>query len=246
MVYNEFMTIFQETSSSKKGFREGFRAAAPTALGYLSIGIACGIVGTDAGLTAWQMGAMSLLIYGGSAQFAFCAMVVARADLMTMTATIFLVNLRHFLLNLHLTTIFTKTNMRENLAIASLVTDESYGVLLGEHLNSQHVAASWMHGNNLAGYSSWCLSVFLGALLGSYISDPKMLGLDFALIAMFVSIFESQLSFMIRKLPLKKIAFILSASALSYLGLSMLVDSSLSVLGATLAGCFTGVISGDR
>ena len=53
----------------EKGFKEGVKASLPTALGYVSIGLACGVVGANSGLTPFQMGLMSLLVYAGSAQF---------------------------------------------------------------------------------------------------------------------------------------------------------------------------------
>ena len=63
--------------------------------------------------------------------FAMCALVVAGAGLGELTLTVFLVNLRNMLMSLHATTIFTKTNLWNQLGIGSLITDESYGVLLG-------------------------------------------------------------------------------------------------------------------
>ena len=118
----------------EKGFKAGFQDALPTALGYISIGLAFGIVASASGLSALEVGLMSLLVYGGSAQFAMCAMLLAHADLASVTLTVFLVNLRNMLMSLHATTIFTKTSFLNNIGIASLITDESYGVLLGENV----------------------------------------------------------------------------------------------------------------
>ena len=53
----------------EKGFWEGVQAAVPTALGYVSIGLACGIIGSPY-VTPVEMGLMSLFVYAGSAQFA--------------------------------------------------------------------------------------------------------------------------------------------------------------------------------
>ena len=71
----------------EKGFKEGLQAALPTALGYISIGLAFGIVASASGLSALEVGLMSLLVYGGSAQFAMCAMLLAHADLASVTLT---------------------------------------------------------------------------------------------------------------------------------------------------------------
>ena len=43
-------------------FREGLRDAIPTALGYASIGLACGVVSVNSGISAVEMGSKSLLV----------------------------------------------------------------------------------------------------------------------------------------------------------------------------------------
>ena len=57
----------------EKGFWEGAQAAVPTALGYVSIGLACGIIGAPY-VTPVEMGLMSLFVYAGSAQFAIAGL----------------------------------------------------------------------------------------------------------------------------------------------------------------------------
>lgn len=223
------------------GFYDGVRASLPTALGYVSIGLACGVVGANAGLTPLQMGLMSILVYAGSAQFAMCAMLLAGADILSIVVTVFFVNLRMFLMSLHVTTILGQASIWQMLGIGSLLTDESYGVLLNERLKHHNIALSWMHGNNIIAYLSWIIAVVAGAILGSAIPNPKMLGLDFALVAMFVSIFESQLAAMVRIVRTKTVGLILLAVTVSYVLLVVLMSESLAVLGATLVGCFVGV-----
>ena len=226
----------------EKGFKEGVKASLPTALGYVSIGLACGVVGANSGLTPFQMGLMSLLVYAGSAQFVMCAMFVAGADLFSIVMTVFLINLRNFLMSLHATTIFTKSSLWQTICIGTLITDESYGVLLNEHVHHKNIGTAWMHGNNITGYIAWLFAVILGTALGSVIPNPETLGLDFALIAMFVSIFESQLAAMMQFVKLKNIGLILLAVTLSYFLLVIVISESLAVLLSTLIGCFAGVL----
>ena len=226
----------------EKGFKEGVKASLPTALGYVSIGLACGVVGANSGLTPFQMGLMSLLVYAGSAQFVMCAMFVAGADLFSIVMTVFLINLRNFLMSLHATTIFTKSSLWQTICIGTLITDESYGVLLNEHVHHKNISTAWMHGNYITGYIAWLFAVILGTALGSVIPNPETLGLDFALVAMFVSIFESQLAAMMQFVKLKKIGLILLAVTLSYFLLVIVISGSLAILLSTLIGCFAGVL----
>lgn len=222
-------------------FKAGVKAAVPTAMGYISIGIALGIVGAAAGLKAWQMGLMSLMVYAGSAQFALVAMMAAGADILTMTATVFLINLRNMLMSLHATTLFPGLSLGQGLAIGSLITDESYGVLMGRAVHEKTISPSWMHGNNIFSYLVWIVSTILGTILGSLIPSPEKFGLDFALIAMFIGLLVFQLEAML-SLGAKKLLLILGAVAISYVALAMVVTDSLAVLLATLIGCGLGVL----
>ncbi|MER0122734.1 AzlC family ABC transporter permease [Streptococcus sp. ZJ93] len=222
--------------------REGAIDAIPTVLGYASIGLACGIVSVNSGISPLEMSLMSLLVYAGSAQFVMCAMVLAGAPLVSIAVTVFFVNLRHFLLSLHTATMFQNNSLGSNLFIGSFLTDESYGVLLRKHLEDAAVSPDWMYGNNLASYTAWVLFTVLGNLIGSFIPNPEGFGLDFALVAMFVGIFAGQLEAMARQLPLKKIGLILLSVFVAYVGLVMVVSSYIAVLVATLIGCFVGVM----
>ena len=214
-------------------FRLGVKAAVPTALGYVAIGLAFGVVAAASGLSALEVGLMCALVYGGSAQFAMCALVVAGAGLGELTLTVFLVNLRNMLMSLHATTIFTKTSLWNQLGIGSLITDESYGVLLGEYVHHKDISANWMHGNNIFSYLVWIVSSVVGCLIGSMIPNPELFGLDFALIAMFGE-------------GVRKLFLILLSIAMAYLSFSVILSESLAVLVATLVGCSVGVMCDGR
>lgn len=230
---------------AEKGFLDGVRAATPTVFGYLSIGMALGIVAAKSGITPLETGLMSLLVYSGSGQFALCAMVLVRAPLSSIALTVFLINLRHFLMNLHTSTIFSKASFAEQVLIGTFMTDESYGVLLGEHIHHQGISPAWMFGNNFAGYFTWFLASVTGCLVGGLIPNPHAFGIDFALIAMFVAIFASQLQGIVQKIALNKIIWILLVVLVAYVGFSSLISTSLAVLVATLLGCLTGVVLDD-
>ena len=225
-----------------KSFSDGVRASIPTALGYVSIGIACGVVGASSGLSPLEMGLMSAIVYGGSAQFAMCALLLVHAPVVSVVITVFLVNLRNFLMSLHATTIFKDNALGDNILIGTLITDESYGVLLGEVAHNETITSRWMHGNNVMGYISWVLAVTISTYLGQYIPNPEQFGLDFALVGMFIAIFAAQLDSMRLQVPMRKIALILLVVAISYVLSSVVLSESMSVLVATLIGCGVGVM----
>ena len=71
-------------------------------------------------------------------------------------------------------------------ALSSILTDETFGVAITPHLKGETINDRWLHGLNITAYSFWAIACVLGAVFGKYISHPEMLGLDFAITAMFI------------------------------------------------------------
>lgn len=143
----------------------------PTALGYVSIGLACGTIGASY-VTPVEMGLMSLFVYAGSAQFAMLALIVVQAPVAAIAMTVFLINLRLFLLSLHASTYFRHTSLWYNIGMSSILTDETYGVLMGELAHTDKVNPMWMHGNNLNSYVAWFVGTVVGTALGGLLPNP--------------------------------------------------------------------------
>ncbi|CAG5919905.1 AzlC family protein [Streptococcus pneumoniae] len=148
----------------------------PTALGYVSIGLACGIIGVPY-VTLVEMGLMSLFVYAGSAQFAMLALIVVQAPVTAIAMTVFLINLRLFLLSLHASTYFRHTSLWYNIGMSSILTDETYGVLMGELAHTDKVNPMWMHGNNLNSYVAWFVGTVVGTALGGLLPNPEIFAL---------------------------------------------------------------------
>lgn len=55
-------------------FQQGVKDCLPTVFGYLSIGIAAGVIAKTAGFSIIEIAFMSTLIYAGSAQFILAGM----------------------------------------------------------------------------------------------------------------------------------------------------------------------------
>ena len=228
-----------------KSFKDGVKAAMPTALGYVSIGLACGIIGASY-VSPLEMVLMSSLVYAGSAQFAMLALLAVHAPVTAIVLTVFLINLRLFLLGLHTSTFFRHASLLQNIGIGILLTDETYGVLLSEHVHTKYISLQWMYGNNITSYLAWFVGSVVGTTLGSLLPNPEMFGLDFALVGMFIGIFSSQFLVMLHKTKLQKLLVILVVVTLSFFALIMIISSSLAVLFSTLLGCAAGVMLDDK
>ena len=130
----------------EKNFQQGVKDALPTALGYISIGLACGVVASPY-LSPLEMGLMSLLVYAGASQFAMISLIAVHSSLMNIALTVFFINLRNMLMSLHTSPDFKEASLVHNIGIGSLLTDESYGVYLSEKMKSDRITVPWMHGN---------------------------------------------------------------------------------------------------
>ncbi len=225
----------------KKTFVHGMRDAIPVGLGYVSIGLAFGIVAAGSGWSWWEVALSSILVYAGSAQFALVSLLLTGDSLLAIAMTVFLINLRNMLMSIHATTFFKKAPLWEGLFIGSLITDESYGVLMGEAVHNQNITTSWMHGNNVFSYVSWIVATVVGALLGAMIPNPSGFGLDYALVGMFIGIFIGQWEAMAVSEPVKKLVLILLAVKVSFFVALLVVSQAAAVLIATLCGCLAGV-----
>ncbi len=170
-------------------FVDGMKACVPTILGYLGIGFALGVVGKGVGLSVFAIFLMSVIVYAGSAQFIICGLIAIQAPITSIIATVFLVNLRHFLMSLSVAPYFRQASLLENVGIGTLLTDESYGVLTMALKRMGKVSVAWTNGLNICAYLTWIVATVLGGLLGNFIPEPEIFGLDFALVAMFLGLF---------------------------------------------------------
>ncbi len=171
--------------------RDGVTAAWPICLGYIAIGLAFGVLAQKAGLTPWQVGLMSLLVYAGSSQFIAVSLIFGGASTISIIMTTLIVNLRHLLMSAALSVHLKKTDRRLLPLFAYGVTDESFAVNMTRFANGNW---DWQrslvvnHTTNLV----WILSTMLGGISGQFI-PPGAFGIDFALAAMFIGLVLFQL-----------------------------------------------------
>ncbi|MBP1157376.1 MULTISPECIES: AzlC family ABC transporter permease [unclassified Paenibacillus] len=224
---------------AKGDFLQGVKDCIPTLLGYLSIGFAAGIIGKTAGLSAAEIALMSILLYAGSAQFIMAGMVAAGHSAPAIIFTVFFVNLRHLLLSAALSPFFRHLSPFKNMLIGSLLTDETFGVAMGQTSNREAISEKWMHGLNLAAYVNWIIANMAGAFLGQWIAQPEQYGLDFALPAMFIGLLVLQMT--------SRGQFVVDMSVavfavLVVIGVGWVSSGSIGIIVATIAGATLGMV----
>jgi 4-azaleucine resistance transporter AzlC len=167
-------------------------AAWPVCLGYTAIGLAFGVLAQKAGFSPWQIGLMSLVVYAGSAQFIAVSLLSQGAAALVVIGTTFIVNLRHLLMSAALAVHLRPLPRKWLPLFAYGVTDESFAVNMNRFVEGTWDWRRALAVNHLTNLT-WILATIAGGLGGQYL-PAHILGIDFALTAMFVGLLVMQLS----------------------------------------------------
>jgi 4-azaleucine resistance transporter AzlC len=173
------------------GVRQSFVAAVPIIAGYIVLGIPCGILGSQAGMSLLQIALMSLLFYSGAGQYLIPNMWLAAAPLASIVASVSLVNTRQVLYGAALSRHCEHEGKRLSLLFAATVTDESFGVNLERFTQDAHWSVARATGVNLFSLAAWTLANVVGAALGGLLSVPVALA-SFAMTSIFLCLLFTQ------------------------------------------------------
>lgn len=221
-------------------FWQGMKDCLPTLIGYISIGIAFGVVGIASNISVFEIFLLSVLIYAGSSQFIFCGLYVVGAPITAIVLTVFIVNLRHLLMAFSLAPYFQRYSFIRNIGFGTLLTDETFSVASVVGGREGRLGGRWMDGLNITAYTVWVLSCTLGGVIGQFIPEPEKWGLDYALVAMFIALLV--LSF--TSLPKSKVGHMLKmvgcVTLCMYICLHF-IPGHLAVLFATIITATIGV-----
>lgn len=172
------------------GLKEAFGAAVPIMLGYVAIGIPCGILCNSIGLNALQAFILSLLFYSGAGQFMIPNMFLAGSPIASIIASVSLVNTRQILYSASFAPECRNVSKRLAFLFSATVTDESYGVSI-----SRFKDGGWSVRQallvNLFSQSSWILSNVLGVIIGGLIDIPVPIA-AFAMTSIFICLLFTQ------------------------------------------------------
>lgn len=213
--------------------KEGTKAAWPICLGYIPIGLAFGVIAQKAGLSPFEIGGMSLLVFAGSAQFIGVSMLSSGAGFFSIVLATFTINLRHLLMSSALAMYMRSVNRSWLGLFAYGVTDESFALNM-----ARFRAGSWGRNQALAvnhvSNAAWVVSTVAGGYGGSFIPQ-RAFGIDYALIAMLLCLLVFQLRDRLHAL----VAIISGASAVL---ISLVVAGNAHVMIASVIGATLGLL----
>lgn len=177
-------------NEKKEHIKEAFLAAVPIMLGYVSIGIPCGILCDSIGLNAFQAFLMSVLFYSGAGQFMIPNMYLTATPAASIIASVSLVNTRQVLYSTSLAPYCQNVSKGMAFFYAATVTDESYGVSI-ERFREGDWSVGRALGVNLFSQSSWTISNVIGVFIGSMIAIPLNIA-AFAMTSIFICLLIMQ------------------------------------------------------
>ncbi|MBQ9068290.1 MAG: AzlC family ABC transporter permease, partial [Eggerthellaceae bacterium] len=158
--------------------------------GYVGIGIPCGIMEQQIGMSAIMAFAMSMTFYSGAGQFMIPSMWLAGNPIASIIASVSFVNTRQMLYSAAFSPYFERVNRLLTFLFSATVTDESFGVNLAKYQEG-----SWDAGRatlvNLLCMTTWSLANAAGVLVGGALAIPTAIA-AFAMTSIFICLLVSR------------------------------------------------------
>lgn len=171
--------------ASIEDFKAGTMTMAPLIVAVMPIGLVFGAVAAGKGLSAAEVAAMSALVFAGGAQFVALEIWSEPASWAALGLSAFLVNIRHVLMGASLGTKMGAFSGPSRHAAMLLLADEIWAMAEARAAR-RPLTPGWYAGAAVPFYAVWVLASLGGALLGAFLGDPRMTGLDFAFPAVFI------------------------------------------------------------
>lgn len=169
----------------KKEIKKAFMDTVPVMTGYLVLGIGFGIILKTKGFGVLWALAMSTVIYAGSMQFVAIDLMTGGASLAVTVLTTLMVNARHLFYGISMVYRYKGAGKKKPYMIYAL-TDETYSLVCSEERRHRYYFTV-----SLLDQIYWVTGSVCGSLLGSIIPFNTE-GIDFALTALFLTVFVEQ------------------------------------------------------
>ncbi|NLC71799.1 MAG: AzlC family ABC transporter permease [Desulfuromonadaceae bacterium] len=166
-------------------FRRGAVSAIPIFIGYFTASTAFGLLARGAGLSGLQSILFSATNLTGAAQFLAINLIASGAFPLEIVFSIFLINLRYFLMTASLLIKVKYKNNLEKYLAAFAVTDEVFSVAM---VDSGNVNVRFMAGLQLTSWSGWVLGTVAGFFAGTFLPPALSAAMQVALFALFAAL----------------------------------------------------------
>jgi 4-azaleucine resistance transporter AzlC len=170
-------------------YRAGAKRLAALTPAAFSFGAAFGVLARANGIDATAAIVMSATTFAGAAQFAAISVLHDGGTVAAAVAAAVLLNTRYLAISLAIAPAFEGTRLRR-LFESQLIVDESWAV---SQVGHGRVDRKILVGAGLVLFPFWVGGTAIGAVAGDVLGDPKKLGFDGALPALFLALLVAQL-----------------------------------------------------
>ena len=179
----------EERIMNQRTLKAAFLNTIPIMTGYLFLGIGFGIILQQSGFgLIWSI-AMSTFIYAGSMQFVGVGLLTGGAGFAATALTTLMVNARHLFYGISMVDAYKDAGKKKPYLIFAL-SDATYSLVSNPLLPEGVNRIPYCFLVSLFDQCYWILGSVLGSLLGNLPVD--FTGIDFALTALFLTIFVEQ------------------------------------------------------
>jgi 4-azaleucine resistance transporter AzlC len=164
----------------------GFIHFLPVGLVIFGYALVFGALAVTSGLSVAESCLMSLTIFAGASQFIALPMFQEGATIGALAAMALLVNLRHLLYGLNIGRKYHGAAAWKLLGVSAGIVDETYAfntIGPGGKISS----IPYFMGTALCSYVTWNVGTLIGAVAANIMAVPGTSGLDFAMVAVFIS-----------------------------------------------------------
>ena len=175
---------------TKNLIKTAFIKSLPVMAGYLVLGIGFGILLKEAGYGLFWSFLMSFTIYAGSMQYVTVSLLTSGASLISTALTTLMVNARHLFYGVSMIEKYKDSGKKKPYLIFAL-TDETYSLLCADDYPEGEDRHWYSFFISLFNQFYWVAGSVLGSLIGALITFNTA-GIDFAMTALFVTVFVEQ------------------------------------------------------
>ena len=174
----------------KKLIKTAFIKSLPVMAGYVVLGIGFGILLKKAGYGVFWSFLMSFSIYAGSMQYVAISLLTSGASLISAALTTLMVNARHLFYGVSMIEKYKDAGKKKPYLVFAL-TDETYSLLCGDDYPEGEDPHWYAFFISVFNQFYWVAGCVIGSILGAMITFNTA-GIDFAMTALFVTVFVEQ------------------------------------------------------
>ncbi len=175
---------------SRKLIKQVIIKTIPVMTGYIVLGFGFGILAEKAGYgVGWAL-AMSVFIYAGSMQYLMVSLLTSGASVISTALATLMVNARHLFYGVSMIERYKGAGKKKPYLIFAL-TDETYSLVCSGDTPEGANPHLYYFLVSFCDQIYWIIGSVLGALAGSAITFNTA-GIDFAMTALFVTVFVEQ------------------------------------------------------